>query len=437
MITSWIAWLPALAAIWFCIVYSPQRALYTIYIPILLLLPAIFVARTYGFPQLTFHQTTIIPITIAALFFESRRWRWSLIDLCIIGLIILGTYSETINEDTHEGINRLANLLCNIGGPYIAGKMLIHSKQLTVPISKRIVFLMCVNIILGLYELRMTSVLQVFITNLFFPDQNAWDWPPLYRYGFVRMNGPFMTPIFFGIAVTFALLLQYWLIKSKLASRKYKYLTMGILVFGLVMTFSRGPWLAALLAFFLAGAAFSKHLRKSLFFRFSVVCGCAFILFQFFLNYQSIPTSETEGTILYRANLWEKYQALIMEKFWFGWGIKNFPKESGMASIDNQYLFLWILNGFTALLFFLWILLWGSVRLIRKGILSVRKAPLTSSLSLIFFSIFAMFAIVFSTVYMGLQIEPLFYLFVGWSEGFILARPSASSSPESSRTLAI
>lgn len=422
MILTFVAWLPALFASWICFFRSPQKALYSVYLPVLLLLPAIFLARTYGFPQLSFHQTTVIPITLFTVFSTGWRWHWSLIDFLVLMVIFVGAFSEAQNADLHEGINRLANLLCNVGGPYVVGKALIHSKQMSIPISKRLVLLMCVNIVLGLYELRMTAVPQVFITNYFFPDQSALDWPPLYRYGFVRMSGPFMSPIFLGIAISLAILLHYWLIKTKLANKKYQYLEAAILAFGLFATFSRGPWLATLLGLFMAGAAFSRHLKKSLFARFGLVCIAAFAIFSFFLNFQSVPTSETEGTILYRANLWEKYEALINEKMWLGWGLQNFPKEGNMASIDNNYLFLWILNGLLGLLPFLGILFWGSLRLVRKGILSVRTAPLTSSLAIVFFAIYVSFAVVCSTVYLGLQVESLFYLFVGWSEGFLLDR---------------
>lgn len=425
MITSWIAWLPAFIALAIGLIRSPQKAFYSVYLPVLLLLPAIYLAITPGFPLLTFHQTTIIPITLLALFSEGSRWRWTLTDFLVLIIFLIGVYSETINEDFHEGINRTAITLCNIVGPYICGKALIHPKKLTIPFAKRFAFLMAVNIVLGLYELRMTAVPQVFVTGWFFPGQDAFDWPPLYRFGFVRMSGPFMSAIFFGIAVTMALLLHYWLMKLKLANKRYQWLELAILIFGLIFSFSRGPWLAALLSSFLAGAAFSRHLKKSLLLRFALVTLAAIILFNFFLNYQTLPTTETEGTILYRANLWQKYQAAIQEKFWFGWGLKNFPSEGGMASIDNNFLYIWILNGFSSLLVFIAIIFWGSIRLVKKGILSGGKAPLTSTLAIIFFSIYVSFTIVFLTVYMGLQVEPLFYLFVGWSEGFILDRKQA------------
>lgn len=422
MVTTWVAWLPAIVAFFISVKRSPQQALYWVYLPVLLLLPSIFLAITPGFPLLTFHQTAIIPITLFALLFEIHRWHWSIVDLFIFLLIAIGVYSETINEDLHEGINRLAMTLCNIGGPYIVGKALIHTKKLTIPFSKRFVFLMCVNVALGLYELRMTAVPQVFLINKFFPTQHAFDWPPLYRFGFVRMSGPFMSAIFFGTFICVAFLLHYWLIKNKLIPRRFKLLKTGILLFGLIFSFSRGPWVAFALSFFLAGSAFSKHLKKSFFLRLALVAICSIILLNFFFNFQYLPTTESETTVLYRINLWQKYEALIGEKFWFGWGLKNFPKEGGMASIDNNFLYLWILNGFSFLLIFSAILFWSGIRVALKGFKIAHKDPLSSSLAIVFFSIYSCFTIIFLTVFMGLQVEPLFFLIVGWCEGFILAK---------------
>lgn len=420
MVLTWIAWFPALIALYFCIWKSPQRALYSVYIPVLFLLPFIFLAVTPGFPLLTFRQTTIIPITLFTLYWEGARWRWGFMDLLIFLAIFFAVWSEILNEDMHEGINRLANVLCNFGGPYIAGKALIHSKQYSVPFCKRIALLMCVNVILGLYEMRMTAVPQVFITNWFFPGQGSGDWPPLYRFGFVRMSGPFMSPIFFGIAVALAILLQYWLIKTKISRKWYHKLEIAILVFGLIFTFSRGPWVAFILAFLVATAAFTKKIKRSLLYRFLLVVLASMFLFSYFLNYQSGSGSELDATISYRANLWQKYEANIFEKYWLGWGFKNFAKKEGMLSIDNNYLYAWLLNGILGLLLQLCILFWGSVRVVRKALSSLNHAPLTASLSIIFFSIYIFYAIVFLTVVNG--IEPLFYLFIGWAEGIAAER---------------
>ena len=433
--TSLVAWLPAFFSIYYAFFRSPKKALLAVYLPVLVLLPPIFVAETLGFPNLTFHETAVIPIFIAVLLLEGSRWKFSLADVLVLLYITCGFISETLNENLHFGINKLASLLCDIFAPYALGKALIYPKGINIAFSQRFVFLMFVNALLGLYELRMTAVPQIFMTNWFFPHQSAADWPPLIRYGFVRLSGPFVQTIFFGLGLTLVLLLNYWLIKTKSWKVNFKNfpplpfkkgtILAAVLLAALILTFSRGPWLSCLLGFVIIGAAFTKNPHWSFIFRTCFVLSVLFFLMQSLFDYGGLlpyAISETVSTVLYRVGIFEQYQSLIWEKPLWGWGLPNLPLIKSMHSIDNAYLLIFLQNGLPALLFYVILIGWMLIRLAARGIHNHRKAPFYSSLALVLFTALTSMTIAFVTVFMGLQIEVLFYLIIGWSEGLLLSK---------------
>jgi len=431
--TSMVAWLPAFFSFYFVFFRSPQRALLSVYLPVLILLPQIFLAETVGFPPLTFHETAAIPIVMAILILDLPNWKFSLADFLIIGFISCAFIAEFVNENLHFAINKLASLLCDIFAPYVIGKALIYPMGINIAFSRRFVFLMFINVILCLYELRMTSVPQITLTNWFFPSQNAFDWPPLFRFGFVRINGPFIQTIFFATGLFVVIFLNYWLIKNKFWTSYFKYLpTLPlrkgtiiaiVLLFGLLFTFSRGPWLSFFLGFLIIGSAYSRNPRASFLLRTLSVVLLTFFIFQSLFNVdQFMPFGENQDTVYYRANLFEDYGKYITEKPIWGWGLANLPLLWGSHSIDNAYLLIQLQYGAIALGFYLFLIFWMLFRLGRRFLSSFRNAPLYSSLTVTLFVITISMAISFITVYMGLQVLPLFFLIIGWSEGLLCSK---------------
>ena len=100
-----------------------------------------------------------------------------------------------------------------------------------------------------------------------------------------------------------------------------------------------------------------------------------------------------------------------------------------MTSIDNYYLLLALTHGVCALLAFVMLLLWMSVRLARRGLALPRADP-SALLAFTLLGIYLAIAVSVATVYLGLQAIPLLLMVTGWSEGMLLA-PVAARHPAS------
>jgi hypothetical protein len=92
-----------------------------------------------------------------------------------------------------------------------------------------------------------------------------------------------------------------------------------------------------------------------------------------------------------------------------------------MPSIDNYYLLLTLMHGVVTLLFLVGMLVWMLVRLLRNGLRYGPLSPDGSSLSFCLAGIFAglMFSIL--TVYMGDNVVPIFFVLIGFAEGYLQA----------------
>lgn len=432
--TTMVAWLPFFFAAYFAFFRSPEKAVLNVYLPVLLLLPPFFVADTTGFPKLTFHETAIIPIFIATVFFYYSKWKFSFADLLMVLFIVCTFIAEAVNENVGYGINKLATNLCDIFAPYAVGKALIYPRGINIAFSKRAVFLMFINVIISVYEMRMTANPQMQLMSWFFPNQTYEFWFPLHRFGLVRISGPFIQTILFGIGLSVVILLNYWLIKNKFWSKNFKNLPHLLfdkgtllaiaLVLGLIFTFSRGPWIATFFGFLIIGAAFSKNIFRSFAIRIGLGVLAFVIFLQTFLAYQAVAVSESEqeATIVYRSLLWKQYRAYVEESPIWGYGLKNFPEIKGMRSIDNGYIVYLLQYGSIAFVIYLVLLFWVLGRLVRQSLRAFKKAPLYSTLALALFAILITMSISFFSVFIDFQPKVLSFLFLGWSEGLLLSK---------------
>lgn len=432
-----LAWLPAFFSTLVAFLRSPERAFLSVFIPVLLLLPQIFYSGTIGFPSLNFSETCIIPIFIAFLFFRASHWKFCLMDGLIIAFIACSFYSDLRTSDFGFARNKLATMLCDILAPYALAKQLIHPLHLSEKLAKRIVFLMFLNVLFSFWEMRFASVPQISLLWPFFPDTLV-RWPLLFRYGFVRIHGPFVQTILFGIGLTFAILLNYWLIKTKKWTPNFKYLPslpmrkgtilMIFLCFGLLMTFSRGPWISCLFGFLLIGAGFSPRPLRSLLFRCALILLSAFLLYLIFSPSIEInpflARSETEATVAYRGEMYRRYIELAFQSPVWGWGTLEQPFLGGFASIDNEYLLLLLQKGCIGLGLYIVMIGWSFIRLMRRGIRTTSTDLNENTLSFTLMSLLFAMTLSFATVYMGMQTEVLFFLLLGWAEGLIQSRKS-------------
>src|ERR1035441_2754924 len=95
--------LPALAC---CVALargSAQKALINVYLPVVLLLPQYFYLRFPHLPPLTFADAAMLPLCVAMLWTQMRRWRWSWMDLWVLLFAASAALSEGLNTLAANG----------------------------------------------------------------------------------------------------------------------------------------------------------------------------------------------------------------------------------------------------------------------------------------------------------------------------------------------
>jgi len=131
-------------------------------------------------------------------------------------------------------------------------------------------------------------------------------------------------------------------------------------------------------------------------------------------------TAETpdQRNAAYRKELMENYAEVAAERPWFGYGRFNIPVVKGQESIDNEYLFMTLASGKTALYAYVLMMIYVSVRLL----LFVSRTPYDSPEGRLAWGFLAAWgAAIFtqSTVYAGTQTVQYFYLLAGMSEALV------------------
>jgi hypothetical protein len=229
--------------------------------------------------------------------------------------------------------------------------------------------------------------------------------------------------------------------KAKGMDRKYfgvrKSLLLPLILFGgLFMSQSRGPWIGALLAFAVARVGKAKNVRRAAIVTACICCIAGGIGYGYAQRYTSgeitdATTIEQENAI-YRRQLLDNYKPIIEQGGWFGWGAVDFPKVPGQNSIDNEFLLLQITQGKVGF--------WSFVLLGVESLISVAIASrkYSQKMDLYFYlcmgGTIAGLLLSVSTVYMGAQTFPLFFLLVGWSQSLRQTQTFAAAVPQAAST---
>jgi len=435
-----------LVAFFAALLRSPERAFLRIYLPVLLIFPQFFTVEVKGFPDLTVGQWTIIPIVLLAGLFRLYRWSFSGMDLFILFYTFCCVYSEYSTSGFGLGRNLLATMLCAVVFPYGMAKMLVQPSAKTVLFIRRFVFLVFISVLLSLYELRFVYNPFIGVFREMFPGQ-GYDWPALFRLGLVRVGGPYAQPILFGIIIGLAMLFHYWLIRNRFWERNFRYfpslplskatLMMGGLGFGLLMTVSRGPLLSTFLGSLFLGVGYTRSRMRTFVLRFTVLIAAVFVVYQTYLYYLQIDKyladSEMAGNVAYRGEITREYTALALKKPIWGWGSTNWPVLPGIKSVDNQYLWLFLKHGYMGLLSFLGLLFFIMLRLFYRGIVVPKTQRADSSLSFTYLGAIVAVSTSLITVYLGQQIESIFFMILGVAEGFLCSRFGAVTRDPTTR----
>lgn len=424
--------IPALFSIWFLWKRSLLDAFLFVYMTTVLLLPGWCRWPLPGLPDPMFHQAAILPIIVVYFVKERSKWKFSILDFLIVGLIfVMG-----LSEYTNIGFGEMQDLVFDMTAaglfPYILAKGLSDRPGFRVQFAKRFVWSLAIVFVTTIYEFRfaLNPFSQVF--DKFFPGQGA-GWVVTFRYGFPRVAGPYGHAILNGIIFLIGIQLQYWLLRSKSWESHFRWrifnlnkplVLTGALFTTLVTCFTRGPQIGAVLGWIASSIGRTvKPRKRALVLLFaSVFIGIPVkSWFDFYVSVgRAKAQSQSQETAAYRKELMDKYQQIALQKSALGWGSSGWPQISGMSSIDNYYLLLALMHGIIALTLFLLILIVPIVRLFRDG---MRNAPLplpVNSLSFVLFGIYIGIMFSIATVYLGLNVIPIFFMLTGYAEGHLV-----------------
>lgn len=436
------------------------KAFLNFYLPALLLLPQTYEAGIPLLPDPTFAQATIIPILCAYFILPNKRVSPAtkgirLLDLIIICYVATCAITEYLSSSLHtvqvnvqeEDIWRtvLYRDVLNVLVPYFLARKLIYPLDLTIPFMKRLIVLSLISLVTTAYEWRFVVNIHEELFKPFFDRTNDITWVPSYRFGLVRVAGPFLYPIIFGTVLGACMLLNHWLTKNKLwrgnfnfipMSPYFKGLFLGFFLFiGLTLTFSRGPLYGTILGFFVVGLGYTRHKFIGILFRILLFAVIGGLLYQWIMYYSEINmdlASESFGrTTAYRAQLIKNYIKYIQERPWVGWGSYSWPEAAGMRSIDNEYLWVVLKHGLIALGALVLAFSITCWKLLRLGLKIPFTERLDQSLAFTLLSVVFMLAITLVTVFMGGQVEPLMFMMIGLSQGFIDTYYARERNPSS------
>jgi len=432
---SIIVLLPAFLAAFIALIKSPHQAFIFVYVPVLLFLPNYYHWKILGIPDPTFATATILPIIVVWVARGLQGWRFSFMDILVIGFAFAVLYSESLSQPGRAHYqNFIINFSAVVVCPYLLAKSLIEPAGLREAFAKSIVIVLFLVAILMVYQFVTKSpyTLTQSLLGRFFGGE-GWLHSGRMRWGFRRVPGPYGHEILAGIVFWIGYRIQRWLewnkawSQSKFAWLKSipvaRLLTLGILIGGLT-TLVRGPLVGAIIAAFvpLIGLSKKRWLIFWILVALFIIAGIPLILW--FINYASIDPSlaETQAhqTVAYRWQLVVDYFSIAMEQAIWGWGRFGAPVVSTHQwSIDNHFLLLFLNHGLVGLSFFVAIFLTMLVRLFIHSM----SLPLTNTIPLGFtlLSLYVLILVSVATVWLGQQTLPLFFLIVGWSEGYLLS----------------
>jgi hypothetical protein len=437
-----MVFLPVIALIiaaYYAFRYSPEKAFLDVYIPVLLLLPMYYRWVIPALPDPTFEQAAILPIAAAWFARNTRRWKYSSIDVLMCGFALCIGYSEFRNAGYKEAQNLMFDMVASVLLPYFLTKGIVEPNGLRVAFARKLVILLFGLSLFSCYEFRMGISPWKYMDPLF-PGQGR-EWFTTFRYGFARVAGPFGHPILAGLALVIGFRIQRWLEWSGHWEPNFKSFSMpGVskarlitigLIAGMGMTMCRGPWLGGVVgALFTAIGRTRNRKRAAL-----MVAGCIVFIgipaATALYNYAAVgrakaKTAEQE-TAAYRKELLDKYVSVALKNVVWGYGRNTWPKIPTAPSIDNYYLLLTLMHGLVAVAFLVTIMLVMVVKLFRFEMARPPGEPRGSSLGFTLAGIYIAIAVTIGTVYLGLQAVPLFAIVTGWSDGYLCSGVGAGS----------
>jgi len=432
---------------------SARKALLNVYLPTLLLLPQYYELRLKHLPPLTFAEAAIIPLGIALLATEMRRWRLAWMDLWVLLFAICAGLSEGLSTELANGdwlrffsqdfaaskrlsLNLADGVYMFVAGvftvvmPYMVGKLLIEGQteggvSMRKKLVERMAVLLAIVALISVHDFLIPGSLWEKTGKYIFPSQ-TFAWVPQTRWGFGRIAGPFADAILAGMIFLIGVVYCLWLFRAdnRWGARRLiaglpltpRGLILAAVVMGSLMTQSRGPWLGAGLAlvFVFLTQKLSAGKATAVFLVVLAVLGIA--AYEIGNRYtagtmRQASTEEQRGAV-YRRELLTNYLPVVEQRPAFGWGITTYPRANGQDSIDNEFLLLAVTEGLVGMGVFVAIVAGSGLKLVQL----IGRQLAEEDRLLVYAHLAVLIGLVttMTTVYMGEQVVMLFFLFAGW-----------------------
>lgn len=413
-------------------------AVINVLLPVFLIVPAIYSLHIPHLPTIGCLDAALIPIGIATLTGYWKEWKLSRSDLWL-ALFIGGLYyAELSRTGAADAGLVLFGSMVDAFLPYAIGKLLLEQAGMRERFVRRFVILLVIVSVLSIWEFRMGTNLFTTIFGVLFPGQRPWLMQ--IRGGFVRIVGPFSGSILAGMVLLVGLLFASWLgfVEGARGTEKRHFgikesrLFFGAIALGLLMTQSRGPWVGAILAYLIARIGRAKKMRRAAIITLLVCAIGGTIGYIKAEQYTSgsiwdAKNIEQENAI-YRRELLDNYKPIVEQGGFFGYGVIDWPRVPGQPSIDNEFLFLEITQGKLGFWTYLLLAAEAVIAAFRAARRATNRADVYFALCMIG-SVLGLL-LTLTTVYMGAQSYPLFFLLMGWSQSLRQTQTAAATVPE-------
>ena len=415
--------IPAVLCLLVLVQSGPQSAFIKVCLPTLMILPTYYFWKVPLLPPIDVAKAVMVPLGIVILYQNAHRWRFTRTDLWL-GLFVLSAgLSEVRVGPLNAAIIAIFTQTSSAVVPYIAGKVLIEQPGKRIATAKRFVALLAVIAVISMYEYRMKDNPFRLVWAHVFPDQNP-GWTTQVRWGFGRVAGPYAQSELAGMILLIGIILSLWLSSWHHWEPRLRWLRAipirksliisGTLFACLFTTQARGPWLGTTIAYLVAVIGRSKRVVRTALIVGGLLLTIGVPGYLAGKKYLSGPTSSDEQqTAQYRQQLLDNYIPIAKAGGFWGWG-EDFPRVYLQPSIDNQYLFTWITQGYLGALLFLLLIGDSALSLVRAGMAAKRREDRHFIFSLL--GILAGLVVTLGTVFLGEQTYEIFFILIGWSQ---------------------
>jgi hypothetical protein len=420
---------------------SLEKALLNVYLPVLLCFPVYEFLKLPNLPFLTFSETAVLPIGILLIVRKRREWRFTRMDfwMLLFGISSCATYFLHVPNPTVGTYNLISWLLMYFF-PYAIGKLLIEQDDLRTKVMKRFVILLAFVALGCVFEYRMgVDPFHDFWHRLIPPEGpvSGLDHTQVeqVRWGFTRAAGPYAGSEAAGMVYIFGMIFAYALYKNQQWERKFRWkfhpfqkgtLLLLITTIGLFVTQARGAYLGVALGYVIARIASAKNIKKASIYTALFLAFVAVPSYKALSSYASVSSSSVDddrGDAVYRAIMIQNYLPVMEAGGPFGW--VEFPVIDGQTSIDNEYLFVGLTQGYVGAIAFSLLIVESFLAVFR----SLRRTQNQEDIVFIFCVAggIAGMALCIGTVFVSSPVSELLFLLIGWSQS---VRCTETSAPQ-------